>query len=338
MSSEVKRWKATERPGPGAVIEVVDYSDYAALEAEVERLREKLAETKGQSETRWAGYVRESNLRREIEAALEAECERLRAQVSALQSDANSWQSGYDKGREDGAKAAEGWKAQHARDSAELRRLCAERDALRAENGRLNAELSGALTGIATESQAADHYRTELEVARGLLREVRQRCQLPDWARSQVDKLTAAPAPEAPDHIAEASKMAEQGERQEAINNSSRRALLITSYCADDDASCTDESPCADCLSMCNVVVISGGKLEHVGQFDQLPGFNELVLEKTSMDVRALVEALEECAASLAWNCLGECRAVHAGPIMPAAMALDTARAALSTHRQAQPQ
>lgn len=66
-------------------------------------------------------------------AALEAECERLRVQVSALQSDANSWQSGYDKGREDGAKAAEGWKAQHARDSAELRRLCSERDALRAE-------------------------------------------------------------------------------------------------------------------------------------------------------------------------------------------------------------
>ena len=35
-------------------------------------------------------------------AALEAERERLRAQVSALQSDANSWQSGYDKCRADG--------------------------------------------------------------------------------------------------------------------------------------------------------------------------------------------------------------------------------------------
>ncbi len=55
-------------------------------------------------------------------------------------------------------------------------------------------------------------------------------------------------------------------------------------------------------------------------------------------DVRSLVEALEECAASLAWNCLGECRAIHAGPIMPAAMALDTARAALAAHRQAQSQ
>lgn len=53
-------------------------------------------------------------------------------------------------------------------------------------------------------------------------------------------------------------------------------------------------------------------------------------------DVRALVEALEECAASLAWNCLGECRAIHAGPIMPAAMALDKARTALAAHRQAQ--
>lgn len=76
-------------------------------------------------------------------AALESECERLRAQVSALQSDANSWQSGYDKGREDGAKAAEGWKAQHARDSAELRRLCAERDALAAENEALVRNLRG---------------------------------------------------------------------------------------------------------------------------------------------------------------------------------------------------
>lgn len=51
-------------------------------------------------------------------------------------------------------------------------------------------------------------------------------------------------------------------------------------------------------------------------------------------DVAHLVEALEECAASLAWNCFGECRAIHAGPIMPAAMALDTARAALAPYRK----
>lgn len=76
-------------------------------------------------------------------AALEAECEMLRQQVAALQSDANSWQSGYDKGREDGAKAADGWKAQHARDSAELRRLCSERDALRQQRDKLAGLLLG---------------------------------------------------------------------------------------------------------------------------------------------------------------------------------------------------
>ena len=55
-----------------------------ALEAECERLREKLAETKEQSETRWAGYVRESNLRREIEAerdALAAELESIKSET-----------------------------------------------------------------------------------------------------------------------------------------------------------------------------------------------------------------------------------------------------------------
>ena len=98
-------------------------------------------------------------------AQLEAECERLRAQVSALQSDANSWQSGYDKGREDGAKAADGWKVQHARDSAELRRLCAERDHLKAcqENAHLH------ITGLVAERNAALMQRDKLA---GLLRKV----------------------------------------------------------------------------------------------------------------------------------------------------------------------
>ena len=58
-----------------------DQYDYAALETECERLREKLAETKEQSETRWAGYVSDSNLRREIEAERDA----ARAQLAAIQ-------------------------------------------------------------------------------------------------------------------------------------------------------------------------------------------------------------------------------------------------------------
>lgn len=87
-------------------------------------------------------------------ATLEAECERLRAQVSALQPLANSWQSGYDKGREDGARAADRWKTQHARDSAELRRLCSERDALRQQRDKL----AGLLRDVKSAYTTAIHW------------------------------------------------------------------------------------------------------------------------------------------------------------------------------------
>ena len=104
---------------------------------------------------------------RERIAALEAERERLRAQVSALQSDANSWQSGYDKGREDGAKAAEGWKAQHARDSAELRRLCAERD----QQWRIRRDVEAdrdTANAVSSELRAQrDALAAELEAIKG---------------------------------------------------------------------------------------------------------------------------------------------------------------------------
>ena len=105
-------------------------------------------------------------------AALEAECERL-ARVATLQPDANSWQSGYDKGREDGARAADGWKTQHARDSAELRRLCSERDALHAEveallaeNGRLRADYDNAAEDAMDAAREANRLRAEVEALR----------------------------------------------------------------------------------------------------------------------------------------------------------------------------
>jgi hypothetical protein len=47
-------------------------------------------------------------------------------------------------------------------------------------------------------------------------------------------------------------------------------------------------------------------------------------------DVKALAEALTEVTASLAWNAHGECRAIHDGPIMPSAQAVEFARAALA--------
>ena len=39
--------------------------------------------------------------------------------------------------------------------------------------------------------------------------------------------------------------------------------------------------------------------------------------------------ALTEVTATLAWNSFGECRAIHDGPIMPSAQAVEFARAAL---------
>lgn len=106
-----------------------------------------------------------------------------------------------------------------------------EVEALRAENARLRQQLAQSDNAL-RESRANDmaNVRTledmwerhdalqqELEAARGLLREVRQRCQLPDWARSQIDKLTATPATESTDHIEQHLKMVERGERQEAV-------------------------------------------------------------------------------------------------------------------------
>lgn len=43
-----------------------------------------------------------------------------------------------------------------------------------------------------------------------------------------------------------------------------------------------------------------------------------------------LLKALIEVTASLAWNAHGECRAIHDGPIMPSAEAVEFARAAIA--------
>lgn len=48
-------------------------------------------------------------------------------------------------------------------------------------------------------------------------------------------------------------------------------------------------------------------------------------------EVKRLREALIEVTASLEWNAHGICRGVTEGPIMPSAMAVAFAKAALST-------
>lgn len=35
------------------------------------------------------------------------------------------------------------------------------------------------------------------------------------------------------------------------------RVLLLTSYCDEDGIECTNETPCVDCLAMCNVFVLN---------------------------------------------------------------------------------
>ena len=48
-----------------------------------------------------------------------------------------------------------------------------------------------------------------------------------------------------------------------------RRVLLLCSYCGEDDANCTDEAPCVECLKMCNVAMVSGD-MEVLGGLDYL--------------------------------------------------------------------
>lgn len=61
--------------------------------------------------------------------ALKAERDTLLAQVATLQSNANSWQSGYDKGRNDGGR--------HMR--SEVKRLSAQAEAMRAALEKISA-------------------------------------------------------------------------------------------------------------------------------------------------------------------------------------------------------
>lgn len=72
------------------------------------------------------------------------------------------------------------------------------------------------------------------------------------------------------------------------------------------------------------------------GRYVIVPEHGKVKADNSAADARLiaaapeLLEALIEVTASLAWNAHGECRAVHEGPIMPSAMAIETARAAIA--------
>lgn len=221
-------------------------------------------------------------------------CERVAAELTT------AYRDGEFVGKQD-------YDALHAEAEA-LRAEIEELDSLRNRQSDLLSQTAIALRGpepALTRYSHADipsRVKTvvaDLEVARGLLERLTAAhdCTALNEARAF---LTATPAPEVPDHTERNLEMAEQGERQEAF--------VWMRPDGDESFELTSE-----------------------GDYLSFPLYKA---QQPSPDVRELVEALEECAASLAWNCFGECRAIHAGPIMPAAMALDTARAALATYHQ----
>lgn len=49
-----------------------------------------------------------------------------------------------------------------------------------------------------------------------------------------------------------------------------RKVLLLASYCGGDPPTCTDETPCDDCLRMCNVAEVDDAGMEVIAGLDFL--------------------------------------------------------------------
>ena len=47
-----------------------------------------------------------------------------------------------------------------------------------------------------------------------------------------------------------------------------RRVLILASYCGGDDPNCTEQTPCNECLRMCNVAEVVVGLDDIIGQFE----------------------------------------------------------------------
>lgn len=49
-----------------------------------------------------------------------------------------------------------------------------------------------------------------------------------------------------------------------------RKVLLLATYCGGDTPGCADETPCADCLPMCNVAEVDDAGMEVIAGLDFL--------------------------------------------------------------------
>jgi hypothetical protein len=63
--------------------------------------------------------------------------------------------------------------------------------------------------------------------------------------------------PPAPPKLSESTETAGYG-----------RVLLLASYCNEDG--CTEDFPCADCLQMCNIAIVSKKDMRVLGDFGQM--------------------------------------------------------------------
>lgn len=237
--------------------------------------------------------------------------------------------------------------------------LTAELEALRAESQHWKNMHARSMAMRMSVEFERDEMRAELEEARVLLRHASSAMAREGMESALVYEidtfLTATPAQEVPDHIEQHLKIVEQGERQEPfvwMRPDGDGFFELTSegdYLSFPLYRAPQPGPdvrllAASLYQACGAYDMPERILDALSAAANGEPFAHMIdgllpcVPPSEQDVRALVEALEECAAALAWNCFGECRAVHAGPIMPAAMALDTARAALAAHRQAQSQ
>ncbi len=74
---------------------------------------------------------------------------------------------------------------------------------------------------------------------------------------------------------------------KQAVQETTRRVLLLASYCGDDNPGCADSVPCRDCLGMCNIVDMRGAIIANHGGIDHARAYGApapLVTQEVATD------------------------------------------------------
>ncbi|MDV5861334.1 hypothetical protein QM298_10485 [Pseudomonas mendocina] len=343
MSEQVKRYDAVHiryednniRYGEGCEVEVVTARDYDALHAYAEALRAENGRLREEHDKTW----RHAGVNAENVAALSSQLEAARVLLLEAAEDIESW----------GAYASAYFQEKHDLAGCAMKyRIAGTGDQ---EDGGAEQAAIAAMPITATQAQEVQASGPYASVAGALA----QRYPKPSLLKDCNVSYSNSSRP-----------LAEQGERQEVVaeyqqlsryGNWDRvdKAVYDLGKLGDTPekfrALYTTPQPGPDVRALaaslyqaCGAYDMPERILDALSAAANGEPFTHMIdgllpcVPPSDQEVRALVEALEKCAASLAWNCFGECRAVHAGPIMPAAMALDAARTALAAHRQAQRQ